>query len=309
VTAPVVVIGVPTALGGNLATNPEAARGMARAPAELRRAGLLDRLSTAGLTILDAGDVSIEPGYREDPDPRAKNRSLLLATMPRVVEAVADTLRADELDARLLVLGGDCTVQTAALAGIRRARPGARIALVWFDAHGDFNTPDTTPSGNVWGMPFAMACGRGDPDLVGAVDGPVVREEDCALVGGQVLDEMESRMLAASHVAQFGAGMLATDAGMAALTAWTGAVARRVDGFYVALDHDCLDASLAPAVSMPEPDGMMPDVALAAIRTIAAAGPVLAHGASAMSLGNGDAARTVSIAADLAAASLAGRAG
>jgi arginase len=191
------------------------------------------------------------------------------------------------------------------MAALKRRDPGARLAIAWFDAHGDFNTSATTPSGNVWGMPFAMACGRGESDLVGAVDGPVVREEDCALVGGQVLDETESRMLAASPIAHFGAGMLATEAGMAALAAWAGVVARRVDGFYIALDHDCLDASLRPAVSMPEPDGLMPDVALAAIRTIGAAGPILAHGASAMSLGNGDAERTVSIAADLAAASLA----
>ena len=128
-------------------------------------------------------------------------------------------------DARLLVLGGDCTAHAGALAGLRAARPGARYAIAWFDAHGDFNTPDTTPSGNVWGMPFAMLLGRGDPDLVAAADGPTVMEQDAALFGGQVLDETESRMLAASRVAQFGAGMLGTEAGRAAVEGWARAVA------------------------------------------------------------------------------------
>jgi len=301
---PIVVVGVPTALGGNLPSDPSIPWGMAEAPAALRQAGFLDRIAAACGPLDDRGDVPIDPGYREDPDRRAKNRSLLLAALPRIAEAVAGALPAGDTGARLLVLGGDCTAHPAAIAGIRRARPGTQIALVWFDAHGDFNTPETTPSGNVWGMPFAMACGRGDRDLVAAVDGPVVREEDCALIGGQVLDEAESRMLAASAIAHFGAGMLATDAGIAALTAWAGHVAARIDGFYIALDHDVLDASIRPAVSMPEPDGLMPEAALAAIRVIAAAGPIIGHGISAISLGNGDRERTLTIAADLATASL-----
>jgi arginase len=302
----IVTIGVPCALGGNLPDDPAAGRGMAEAPAGLRRLGFLDRLGSGPLRaeeLRDAGDVPIEVGYREDPDPRARNRALIAATLPRVSQAVASAL-GENPAARLLVLGGDCTAHPASLAAIRRVRPGVRLALVWFDAHGDFNTPDTTPSGNVWGMPFAMACGRGDPDLVGAVQGPIVREEDCALLGGQVLDETESRMLAASPIAQFGAGMLATEAGLAALAAWAGVVARRVDGFYVAIDHDCLDASLRPAVAMPEPNGILPEVAVAAVRVIAGAGAIAAHGVTGISLGNGDVERTVAIAADLAAASL-----
>ena len=129
------------------------------------------------------------------------------------------------------------------MAGLRAADPGRRLAIAWFDAHGDFNTPDTTPSGNVWGMPFAMLCGRGDPDLVRAADGPTVMEQDAALFGGQVLDEAESRALAASRIAHFGAGMLGTSAGLAAVDGWAATVGSRVDGIYVAFDMDCLDAA------------------------------------------------------------------
>ena len=178
------------------------------APAGLRALGLVDMLRAApglaGVEVRDVGDLAIEPGFRPDPDPRAKNRAEICAFLPRERDLVAAALGgADGAATRLLVLGGDCTAHAGAMAGLRAARPDARYAIAWFDAHGDFNTPDTTPSGNVWGMPFAMLCGRGDPDLVAACDGPTVMEQDAALFGGQVLDETESRMLASSRVAQF----------------------------------------------------------------------------------------------------------
>lgn len=263
----------------------------------LRERGLPDQLrrrpGLAGSEIHDAGDAPNDPGWVADPDPRAKNRDRIVAYLPRLADHVAAALGADPGD-RLLVLGGDCTSHAGALAGIRRARPGIRLGLAWFDAHGDFNTPDTTPSGNVWGMPFAMACGRGDADLVTACDGPSVREADAALLGGQVLDETESRMLAASAVAQFGAGMLADPAGIAALGAWAATVATRVDAFYVAFDLDALDARDGWAVMMPEVDGLALETARSAIRTIAAAAPIVGFGATAARFGQvGDANRTV----------------
>ena len=180
-------------------------------------AGSARRTGLAGATLVDAGDAPNDPGWAPDPDPHAKNRALICAYLPRLATHVHDALASAGPDSRLLLLGGDCTSHAGAMAGLRRARPSARFAIAWFDAHGDFNTPSTTPSGNVWGMPFSMIVGRGDPDLLAACDAPTVDPGDAALLGGQVLDETESRMLAASPVAHFGAGMLGTDAGMAAL--------------------------------------------------------------------------------------------
>jgi arginase len=275
---PVVIVGSPTALGGHFG-------GMERTPAGLRRLGLLDRLreadDLADVSWVDAGDARNEPGWVADDDRRAKNRERISAFLPRLADHLDAGLRAAGPEARALILGGDCTSHAGALAGVRRARPGSRLGLVWFDAHGDFNTPDTTPSGNVWGMPFAMICGRGDADLLAACDGPSVREEDAALAGGQVLDETESRTLAASAVAHFGAGMLATDAGRAALGAWAAVVAARVDAWYIAVDLDAIDASEGLAVAMPEPDGLSLDATVMAIEAIAASGPVLAVGITA----------------------------
>lgn len=155
-------------------------------------------------------------------------------------------------------------------------------------------------------MPFAMILGRGDADLVAAADGPTADASAAALLGGQVLDEEESRMLAASRVAHFGAGMLGTDAGLGALAAWARVVASRVDAFYVAFDLDALDAAGDWALAMPEPNGLSLETALSAVRTIAAAGPVAGFGATAILIGRGgDADRTIDAAVTLAAAALA----
>ena len=276
-------------------------------PAGLRALGLVDQVRAApglaGVEVRDAGDLAIEPGFRPDPDPRAKNRAEIRAFLPRERDLVAAAVGgADGPLTRLLILGGDCTAHAGAVAGLRAARPDARYAIAWFDAHGDFNTPDTTPSGNVWGMPFAMLCGRGDPDLVAACDGPTVMEQDAALFGGQVLDETESRMLASSRVASFGAGVLGTKAGLAAVEGWARSVATRVDGIYIAFDMDCLDGAEGWAVTMPEPDGLALETAVTTIRVLAAAIPVVGFGATAITLANGDGPKTTAAAASLAEA-------
>jgi len=273
----IAILGSPTALGGQFG-------GMERGPEALRRAGLVDRMRSAtglaGSTIVDHGDVPNDPGWAPDDDPRAKNRALICAYLPRLRDRVAEVAAADPA-VRLVVVGGDCTSHAGAMAGLARARPGARVAIAWFDAHGDFNTPDSTPSGNVWGMPFAMLLGRGEPDLVAACDGPTAREEDAALLGGQVLDEQESRMLAASAVSHFGAGMLATDAGMAALEGWARVVGVRCDGLYVAFDLDAIDASEGLSVAMPEPAGLSLATAIEAVRVLARAGRIVGFGPTA----------------------------
>ncbi len=303
----IVIVGVPTALGGHLA-------GMELTPAGLRDLGLVERLRSrpelADATVRDAGDLRIEPGFRSDPDPRAKNRAAICEFLPRERDLVAGIVAPHEggVETRLLVLGGDCTVHAGAMAGLRSAYPDRRLAIAWFDAHGDFNTPDCTPSGAVWGMPFAMICGRGDDDLVAAASGPTVRDEDAALFGGQVLDEAESRALAASRIAHFGAGMLATEAGQAAVRAWAAVVATRVDCLYIAFDTDCLDRAGGWAVTYPEPDGLSLDTALQTIGALAAAIPVIGFGPSGITLANGDQERTADAVVQLAEAAFSGSA-
>jgi arginase len=214
-----------------------------------------------------------------------KNRDRIIEYLPRLAGRIGEALAAGGAaggrDPRLLILGGDCTTHSATMAALKTHAPAARLAIAWFDAHGDFNVPETTPSGNVWGMPFAMLCGRGDPGLVGAVGGPTVAEEDAALIGAQVLDEQESRMLNASAVAQFGAGMLRGRAGLAALDAWARVVGERCDGLYIAFDLDAIDASEGISVSMPEPAGLSVDTAAECLRILARNNRVLGFGPTA----------------------------
>jgi len=301
VTRSIAVVGVPTALGGTLPGGRH--HGMAEAPADLRRLGFLDRLRQGGLDLRDDGDLTIEPRFRTDPDPHARNRAQIVDFLPRQTAMVAAAVAGGE---RLLILGGDCCAHAGAMAGLRRARPDRHLAIAWFDAHGDFNTPETTPSGNIWGMPFAMLCGRGPEDLVGACDGPTVDERHAALIGGQVLDEAESRTISSSPIAHFGAGMLGTPAGMAALGAWAAATGRVVDGLYIAIDHDVLDADEAPwSVTMPEPAGLPLATAVEVVRTLAEAMRVVGYGATTLDFAHGDVNRTVDAAARLAEAAFA----
>jgi arginase len=276
VTNTIAIVGSPTALGGHFA-------GMDRGPETLRQAGLIDRLRSrpglAGATYVDRGDAPNEPGWAADPDPVMKNRQLIIDYLPRLMDRVGSALA--DGNPRLLMLGGDCTTHSGTMGALKQHAPEARFAIAWFDAHGDFNIPATTPSGNVWGMPFAMLCGRGDPDLVAACNGPSVREEDAALLGAQVLDQEESRMLGASPVAQFGSGMLAGPAGLAALEGWAKTVGERCDGLYIAFDLDAVDESEGISVAMPEPGGLSVDTSVAALRILAANTRVVGFGPTA----------------------------
>jgi arginase len=301
----IAMVGSPTALGGHFP-------GMDKGPSALRQIGLLDRLRArkglAELSISDHGDAPIDAGWAPDDDPFMKNRQKIIEYMPHLVVHVHRALGGKDAAVappRLLMVGGDCTSHAGAMAGLKRRFPDSRLGIAWFDAHGDFNIPTTTPSGNVWGMPFAMLCGRGDPLLVAAVSGPTVKEEDAALLGAQVLDEQEARMLAASPIALFGSGMLGGPAGLAALETWARVVGDRTDGMYIAFDHDALDQSEGVSVAMPEPKGLSLFTATVALRLLAATNRIVGFGPTATMPRVGvDLARHADIVAQLTEAAL-----
>ena len=159
---------------------------------------------------------------------------------------------ASELPERPLVLGGCCCAHVGAVE--RLAARHGRIALVWLDAHGDLNTPESSPSGNEWGMPLRML-----------LDAGTVAPEDVALVGARTLDPPEREFLARVPV------RVGADAVPRAVEGTTGA--------YVAIDADALDAADV-ASFMPEPGGLRRHEAEALLHDVAARTPILGAGVS-----------------------------
>jgi arginase len=199
-----------------------------------------------------AGLVRVPRAWGEGGDAMAEGAALGVP-YPETGSVLRDTLeeQTEELAAvlpeRPLVLGGCCCSHVGAVRGL--AARHDRLAIAWLDAHGDLNTPQTSPSGNEWGMPLRML-----------LDAGVVRPEDVALVGARNLDPPEAEYLA--------------DAGIddSLERALTGA-----DAVYVALDLDVLDPAEAD-VFMPEPDGMTADQAEAILREVASRARVAGAG-------------------------------
>lgn len=159
---------------------------------------------------------------------------------------------ASELPDRPLVLGGCCCAHVGAVTALAPGRD--RVALVWLDAHGDLNTPETSPSGNKWGMPLRML-----------IDAQVVLADDVALVGARALDPAEEEFVAASglHTGQGAVDRALADTSCA----------------YVALDGDVLDpGEITPF--MPEPDGLSVVAAEDVLREVCASATVIGAGLS-----------------------------
>lgn len=175
--------------------------------------------------------------------------------LPYPEAAVVETGTLDEqtaalaaaLPARPFVLGGCCCAHVGAVTGL--AERAGRLACVWFDSHGDLNTPETSPSGNEWGMPLRML-----------LDAGVVRAADVALVGARNLDPPEVEYMEASGIDD--------------------SVERALDGVeavYVAFDLDVLEPGEA-AMFMPEPGGPSLAEAEALVREVAARAPLAGIG-------------------------------
>jgi hypothetical protein len=295
---PIVIVGVPTSLGGHLS-------GTERTPVGLRELGLVAALRTrpmlGGAEIRDAGDLAIDPGFVADDDPRAKNRARICEFLPRERASWRrDRRRSTQPDEpRFFVLGGDCTANAGrwpARARPSRTTPGDRLVRC---PRRPQRRP--TPSGNIWGMPFAMLCGRGDPDLVSAADGPSVDKRTPLL--GDRCSTRPSREIAASRIAHLGPGCshagrhrrprrwaLRSGARSTRSTSRSTWLPRRSGGW---------------ALTMPETGGLSLPSALAAVRTLASAIPVAGFGATAVTLANGDGPKTVDAIAQLAEAAFA----
>lgn len=249
------LLGVPIDLGAGR-------RGTDMGPSALRLTGLAPRIAALGYDVVDLGNIDVQiPESAPEGD----------ATM-RYVETIADVCRRvaartqESAAARALpiTLGGDHSIAAGSIAGVARAHAqntdqttnAGRVGVIWVDAHGDMNTPASSPSGNVHGMPLAALLGD-VPDLLKSVaDGPVVRPQDVALIGLRDLDKREQERIRESGVLAITMSEIDRQGLATAFESAIAAVTRDTDGFCLSFDMDAVDPAEAPGVGTPVAGGL-----------------------------------------------------
>ena len=239
---PVHVIGVPLDLGAGR-------RGVDMGPSALRIAGIGDRIARLGRTIIDKGDLPAPiPETKRPADKKKKYARAIAKVCQKLYETVLRSLDAGALP---LVLGGDHSLaagSVAASAAWVRRTAAAPLGLLWVDAHGDMNTPKTTTSGNVHGMPLAALLGNEPRELASIGFSPSVLPQHTALVGIRNLDDQEKAQIRASGVHVFTMKDIDRD-GIATIAERTLALAADgTGGLHVSFDMDVCDPSIAPGV-------------------------------------------------------------
>jgi len=228
-------------------------RGVDMGPSAMRYAGLQARLEALGFTVHDDGNiVAPDMAALDQGDPRAKYLADILRYNAGMADAVEAATRAGEFP---LVLGGDHSLALGVLGGLARAA-GAPGAVLWIDAHGDLNTPDTSPSGNIHGMPVAAAVGLGRSWFdTGEWPVPSVEEARVAMIGIRSLDDEEREVLRRTQVRVV--TMAEIDRiGMEAAVDTALDRLRAAPWVHVSLDMDVMDPLHAPGVGTPVPGGI-----------------------------------------------------
>jgi len=247
---PVHIIGVSLDLGGNR-------RGVDMGPSAFRIAGLGERLTSLGITVVDAGDlVAPIPEIKAFGDPSKKYIREIARVCERLYKASLAVLEKGGIP---LVLGGDHSLAAGSVAAtadfIRRDQKP--LGLIWVDAHGDMNTPSTSGSGNVHGMPLAALLGS-EPSELARIGGfsPKVTPDRTVLIGIRNLDEREKERIREAGVHVFTMKDIDRN-GIAQTVEQAIAIAGRgAGGLHVSFDLDVCDPGIAPGVGTPVKGGL-----------------------------------------------------
>jgi len=239
---PVHVIGVPLDLGAGR-------RGVDMGPSAFRIAGIGDQIVALGRTVVDKGDVPAPIPELQRPADKKKKYVSEIAQVCRRLYGLA--LTSLDQGALPLVLGGDHSLAAGSVAAsadwVRRVS-AMPLGLIWVDAHGDMNTPATTPSGNVHGMPLAALLGQEPMELASIGSNPSVLPENTVLVGVRNLDQREKEQIRASGIHVFTMKDIDRD-GIANVAEQALALAARgTGGIHVSFDMDVCDPAIAPGV-------------------------------------------------------------
>jgi len=240
------VMGIPYNVGWK-------GEGIDEGPSALRKAGLLKQLEHVAETVADFGDVNVRLPPRDDSSPKLLNPHQVVAVCKAVARQVSGACERGYFP---LILGSEDSVIMGIVEGLQQALPQP-VGLVYLDAHADFNTPETTPSGLVGGMDVAILAGRG-PDLLTNIFGrkPQLREEQIAIFGARDLDPPEWKMLKDSKVHLYTMERVAKLSAEQAMKEATEKLLESCERIYVHMDIDVLDPSEIKAIHMSVPDGL-----------------------------------------------------
>lgn len=261
---PIRVIGVPSDLG-------QGRRGVDMGPSAIRYAGLADKLRALSHTVEDLGNIDVpQPESRDQGDQKLKYLRQVKQVCEELRVRVRDAIRAGTLP---LVLGGDHSLSIGSVAGAVEA--SGNLGCIWFDAHGDMNTDETTPSGNIHGMPLAASLGYGHPDLVNLGDfSPKLKADRVVLVGARSIDADERKLILESGMHVFTMADV-DEQGMSAVMKQAIAIATEgTTGVHLSVDLDGLDPMYAPGVGTPVNGGFTYREGHLAMEMLAAAGCV-----------------------------------
>jgi len=245
------IIGAPLDLGAGH-------RGVDMGPSAFRVAGIHQALRDLGIGVEDFGDIDAHVAETRDPgNPRLKYLKEIRAMCITLRNIVGRTMDEGVVP---VVLGGDHSIAMGTIAGVARhfRRKKERAGLVWLDAHADANTETTSPTGNIHGMPMAVALGLGSRELLSIYDGkgPMIEGERAAIIGLRSVDLPER-----ANVAQVGIGAFTMrdidERGMRAVMEAAIQRARNgTAGIHVSIDLDAVDPEEAPGVGTPSPGGI-----------------------------------------------------
>lgn len=246
----IAVIGAPMDLGAGR-------RGVDMGPSALRIARLHERLVSLGYTVQDLGNVAVD---QPESAPTGPSNARYLPQIAHTCSRLSDMVEAAADRGQVpVVLGGDHSIGAGTVAGMARhfAKQGKKLGLLWIDAHADMNTPETSPSGNVHGMPLACVIGRGPVELAGLAGHiPMVAPENIAIVGLRSVDDLERLNVRSTGVHTFTMRDIDERGMMAVIREAIAAASAGTAGFHVSYDMDSVDPSEAPGVGTPVAGGL-----------------------------------------------------
>lgn len=258
------LIGIPLDLGSNR-------RGVDMGPSAMRIAGISERLKHIGHEVIDRGDVPIIiPEVQKVENPKLRYLPEITKAATSLADDVTEVLENGSFP---LVLGGDHSIAIGTISGVARyfRKENQRIGVVWVDAHGDMNTHETTPTGNIHGMPFAAVLGRGSAELVQVGgDFPKVLPQHAVLVGARNLDRKERGLILDAGISVFTMEDIDRRGIWEVMSEAISIAARETTAFHVSFDMDALDPQVAPGVGTPVRGGLTYREAHTAMELVAA---------------------------------------